>query len=135
MQKHVGLASTKKTTTEQDGTHMTIRSQITIPTSTSGPAATQLLMTMCTCTEQLVLIYLVSPNPCSATALRGSHALTNLSLWNCGIGGRALSNLLDGISTIPTLRVLDLHGNSLGAEGARQLGKDGLCTDSLAYVQ
>ena len=32
MQKHVGLASTKKTT-KQDGTHMTIRSQITIPTS------------------------------------------------------------------------------------------------------
>ena len=32
MQKHVGLASTKKPT-KQDGTHMTIRSQITIPTS------------------------------------------------------------------------------------------------------
>ena len=31
MQKHVGLASTKKTT-KQDGTHMTIRSQITIST-------------------------------------------------------------------------------------------------------
>ena len=32
MQKHVGLASTKKLT-KQDGTHMTICSQITIPTS------------------------------------------------------------------------------------------------------
>ena len=32
MQKHVGLASTKKTT-KQDGAHMTICSQITIPTS------------------------------------------------------------------------------------------------------
>ena len=32
MQKHVGLASTKKPT-KQDGTHMTIRSQISIPTS------------------------------------------------------------------------------------------------------
>ena len=32
MQKHVGLASTKKLT-KQDGTHITIRSQITIPTS------------------------------------------------------------------------------------------------------
>ena len=82
-----------------------------------------------------MLIDLVSPTPCTAAAMRGSHTLTDLLLKDCDIDGTALSHLLEGISTIPTLRVLDLQENSLGAEGARHLGKDDLCTDSQACIQ
>ena len=61
---------------------------------------------------------------CTATALRGSSALTELRLKWCHINGVAMSQLHKAISTIPTLSILDLSHNNLGSEGASYLGKN-----------
>ena len=78
------------------------------------------------CRIIIVLVYLVFHPVYTASALKGSKTLTRLTLWQCVINGTALSHLHEGLSTNPTLRFLDLSGNSLGTEGARHLGKDGL---------
>ena len=62
------------------------------------------------------------PTPCTATALRGCHGLTDLDLRNCGIESAAMSHLCEGLSTLSTLRALNLSSNSLGTEGTRHLG-------------
>jgi len=81
---------------------------------------------------QLVTItlcqFVLPPIPCTATALRGSHDLTDLYLRDCGIESAAMSHLCEGLSTLSTLRVLNLSLNSLGTEGTRHLCKDRLCT-------
>ena len=81
---------------------------------------------------QLVTItlcqFVLPPTPCTATALRGSHDLTDLYLGHCGIESAAVSHLCEGLSTLSTLRVLKLSVNSLGTEGTRQLCKGRLCT-------
>ena len=73
-------------------------------------------------------LFVFPPTPCTATALRGSHALTDLDLEGCGIESTAMSHLCEGLSTLSTLRVLNLRGNSLGTEGTKHLGKSRLCT-------
>ena len=76
----------------------------------------------------LLLNIVLPPTPCTATALRGSHALTDLMLWKCGIESTAMSHLCEGLSTLSTLRVLNLSQNNLGTEGSKHLGKGRLCT-------
>ena len=75
---------------------------------------------------QLVTITLCQfvwpPTPCTATALRWCHALTDLVLSTCGIESTAMSHLCEGLSTLSTLRALNLSWNSLGTEGTRLLG-------------
>ena len=76
---------------------------------------------------QLVTISLCQfvwpPTPCTATALRGCHDLTDLDLVNCGIKSTVMFHLCEGLSTLSTLRVLNLSVNSPGTVGTRLLGK------------
>ena len=68
-------------------------------------------------------LFVLPPTLCTATVLRGSHILTDLILRDCGIDSTAMSHLCEGLSTLSTLVVLNLGGNSLGTEGTRHLGK------------
>ena len=77
---------------------------------------------------------MLPPTPCTATALKGNNALTDLILSGCGIDGRMMSYLYEVIATIPTLRVLNLTDNKLGTEEARHLGKGRLRTIKPVYV-
>ena len=79
------------------------------------------------CYIYIGLCTVFSPTPCTAAAIRGSHALTDLELQNCGIESTAMSHLCEGLSALCTLNVLNLGGNKLGTEGTRHLGKGRLC--------
>ena len=61
--------------------------------------------------------------PATASALRGNTVLTELRLWNCGIGAEGTSHLAQALCDITTLRVLSLSENTVGSQGARHLGK------------
>ena len=80
---------------------------------------------------------MLPPTLCTATVLGliGSHALTDLHLWDCGIECTAMSHLHEGLFTLSFLRILNLGGNNLGTEGTRLLGKGQLCTIKLLEIE
>ena len=59
----------------------------------------------------------------AALALKGNEVLSELRLALCNIGSDGIVQLCEALTDIPTLRVLNLSGNTVDLLGAKKLGE------------
>ncbi len=61
-------------------------------------------------------------SPYLATALRSNCSLTVLKLGECALPPESSVDLLQPLTSMTTLKVLDFSGNKINVEGAKYLG-------------
>ncbi len=60
---------------------------------------------------------------CTASALVTNKAIMELEIGGCGVSGDGTRGILQSLTMVTTMTVLDLSGSNIDMQGVKQLGR------------